>query len=185
MSEGVSVSKANAVVFRKLVVITLVMFGFGYAMVPFYKKICEVAGLNELDRPDEVTNTQIDTSRTITVQFDGNTRDLNWSLEPLQREIRAHPGELVQVSYRVTNRTGNTIVGQAIPSYGPKYAGEHVSKLECFCFARQELKAGESRDMPVQLVFDTRLPKEVDTITLSYTFFEVPGSGKLPKAAKG
>lgn len=175
----------NGQTLRKLVFIALVMFGFGFAMVPFYEKLCQVAGITELARADEVANTQIDRSRKLTIQFDANTRSLPWRFEPLQREVTVHPGELVQVAYRVTNTSGKDVVGQAVPSYGPTFAASHVRKLECFCFARQELKAGEVRDMPVQLVIDATFPKDVDTITLSYTFFEVPGNPKLAPPAKG
>lgn len=185
MTQGQETRAANGQMLRKLVVVTLLMFGFGYAMVPFYKKLCEVAGITELARADEPANTQVDTSRTLTVQFDGNSHGLPWTFEPLQRAVKVHPGQLIQVSYRVTNNSKAAIVGQAIPSYGPTFAASHVKKLECFCFARQELKAGEVRDMPVQLVIDSGFPKEVDTITLSYTFFEVPGNPKLSNQAKG
>lgn len=180
-----SQASANGQLLRKLVFIALLMFGFGFAMVPFYEKICQVAGLTELARADEIGNTQIDKSRTLTIQFDGNTRNLPWRFEPLQRVVTAHPGELVQVFYRVTNTSGQDIVGQAVPSYGPAFAASHVKKLECFCFARQELKAGEVRDMPVQLVIDSAFPKGADTITLSYTFFEVPGKPRLSSPVKG
>ncbi len=185
MSTGAQLSRANRVLLRKLVVVTVVMFGFGYALVPFYKKICEVTGLRELAQADEVSNTQVDTSRWITVQLDANTRGLPWDFQPVQRELKVHPGQLVQVMYRVRNNSAHTIVGQAIPTYGPSYAGKYVAKLECFCFTRQEVKANEVREMPVQLVIGADLPKEVDVVTLSYTFFEVPGSPSLQKASKG
>lgn len=175
----------NRTMLRKLVVVSVVMFGFGYAMVPFYKKICEVAGLMELDTADEVVNTQVDTTRWLTVQLDANTRELPWEFQPLQRELKVHPGQLVQFSYRIKNNSSKTIVGQAIAAYGPSYAGKYVSKLECFCFKRQEIGPNEVRDMPVQLVVGTDLPKEVDVVTLSYTFFEVPGNPSLSKAGKG
>ncbi|MFN0313626.1 MAG: cytochrome c oxidase assembly protein [Burkholderiales bacterium] len=178
-------AKANTTLLRKLVVVTIVMFGFGFAMVPFYKKICEVSGITELAQADEAVNSQVDTSRWLTLQLDANTRGLPWEFEPMQKEIRVHPGQLIQVSYRVKNTSANKIVGQAIPAYGPSFAGKYVSKLECFCFTRQEFQPHEAREMPVQLVIGTDLPKEVDTVTLSYTFFEVPGNPSLQKAPKG
>ena len=177
--------KSNRTMLRKLVVVTVVMFGFGYAMVPFYKKICEVTGITELAQADEVVNTQVDTSRWLTLQLDANTRGLPWEFEPVQREVRVHPGQLINVVYRVKNKSGNRIVGQAIPAYGPSFAGKYVRKLECFCFARQEFKPNETREMPVQLVIGAGLPKEVDVVTLSYTFFEVPGNPSLQKASEG
>lgn len=184
MSISTEQTYLNRALLLKLLVVTVVMFGFGYAMVPFYKKICEVAGLMELGAPDRVTNTQVDVTRWITVQLDANTRELPWEFEPLQKEVRVHPGELVQFSYRIKNNSDQTLVGQAIAAYGPSYAGTYVKKLECFCFKRQEVGPHEVREMPVQLVIGTDLPKEAGIITLSYTFFEVPGSSSSGRAKK-
>jgi len=178
-------AKSNRVLLGKLFTIALVMFGFGYAMVPFYKKICATAGFAELASADEVKNTQVDPARWLTVQFDANTRGLPWEFEPVQKQVQVHPGQLVQVAYRVTNNSDSALVGQAIPAYGPHYAASYVRKLECFCFARQELQAHEVREMPVQFVIDANLPKDVNVITLSYTFFEVPGNPSLRKTVKG
>jgi cytochrome c oxidase assembly protein subunit 11 len=152
------------------------MFGFGFALVPFYEKICEVAGINNLLQPDVAVNTQVDTSRKVVVEFDANTHDLPWRFRPLQNAVEAHPGELVQVSYEVTNTRDVPITGQAVPSYGPQVAGQYFRKLDCFCFARQTLAPGEKRTMPVVFVVDPALPREVNTITLSYTFFEIAGT---------
>ena len=137
---------------RKLLVVAVLMFGFGFALVPIYEKICETAGIYDLEKPDVVRNTQVDEGRLVTIEFDANTRGLPWEFRPLQRSVRVHPGQLVQVLYEVRNTGGAPIVGQAIPSYGPQVAGEYVKKIECFCFTRQELKANETRRMPVQFV---------------------------------
>lgn len=167
---------ANRRMLGRLSVFAVVMFGFGFAMVPFYEKLCEVTGINNFIRPAAaVTNTQIDTSRWITLEFDANTHDMPWKFGPLTRSVRVHPGEMIQVSYEIQNTGSNAVVGQAIPSYGPKAAAEHVKKLECFCFRQQALAPGERREMPVQFVVDAALPKDVTTVTLSYTFFEVKG----------
>ena len=180
--------KANRQMLTRLSVFALLMFGFGFAMVPFYEKLCQVTGINNLLQPNvaksEVANTQIDKSRWVTLEFDANTHGMpTWQFAPVQRSVRVHPGEMVQISYEVKN-TGNTvIVGQAIPSYGPKIAAEHVKKLECFCFKQQVLAAGESRQMPVQFVVDPALPASVSTVTLSYTFFEVNGANTNAKKA--
>jgi len=155
----------------------LVMFGFGFALVPFYEKICEVTGINNLGKPDELAlNTQVDASRTLTIEFDANVRDLPWEFRPLTRSIRAHPGEMVQVVYEVRNTSSAPIVGQAVPSYGPGLAAQYMKKLECFCFTRQALAPGEIKQMPVQFVVEAGLPSDVSTITLSYTFFELKGA---------
>jgi cytochrome c oxidase assembly protein subunit 11 len=175
--------RENRRMLGKLSMIAVAMFGFGFALVPFYKKICEVTGINNLVKPAAaVHNTQTDTSRWITLEFDGNVHGLPWQFAPLQRSVRVHPGEMVQISYEIRNTGPVGIVGQAIPSYGPKLAAEHVKKLECFCFTQQPLAPGEARTMPVQFVVDPALPREVNTITLSYTFFQVQGKA-VPRPA--
>jgi len=160
----------------KLAVFAVAMFGFGFALVPFYKAICEATGLTNLLKPDAPLNTQVDKSRLVTVEFDANTRGLPWSFTPQSRSVTVHPGELVQVMYEVRNQSDNPMVGQAIPSYGPKVAGGYFRKMECFCFNKQELGAREARQLPVVFVVDPALPKEVGTVTLSYTFFELDGA---------
>ena len=160
----------------KLATFAVVMFGFGFALVPFYKAICEATGITNLLQPDAPLNTQVDTSRWVTVEFDANTRGLPWSFKPQQRSVQVRPGELVQVVYEVRNQSDSAIVGQAIPSYGPKVAGAYFRKMECFCFTKQELAANETRQMPVVFVVDPALPKEVGTVTLSYTFFQLDGA---------
>ena len=169
-------SADNRATLAKLAAIAVLMFGFGFALVPLYKKFCEAAGVYNLQKPDQVHNTQVDQSRTLTVQFDTSTRGLPWEFRPLTRSVQVHPGQMVQVVFEVSNPSDASIVGQAIPSYGPQLAAQYVKKVECFCFARQEVKAGERRQMPVQFVVDPALPADVRTITLSYTFFELPGS---------
>jgi cytochrome c oxidase assembly protein subunit 11 len=171
-------NRANLAMLRRLAIMAVVMFGFGFALVPFYKKICEVGQLNYLDRPDELpVNTQVDRSRLLTIEFDANTHDLPWDFRPLTRSITAHPGEMVQVVFEVHNKSTSAIVGQAVPSYGPGVAARYMKKLECFCFTRQALNPGETRQMPVQFVVQSGLPAELSTITLSYTFFEVTAAG--------
>jgi cytochrome c oxidase assembly protein subunit 11 len=169
----------NQVILRKLIVVALLMFGFGFALVPIYKKICETTGINDLLSADEVRNTQVDATRTLTIQFDTNTRDLPWEFRPLQRSVQVHPGQMIEVLFEVRNNTSADMLGQAIPSYGPQVAARYVKKIECFCFQRQELKPNETRQMPVQFVVDPQLPRDVNVITMSYTFFELPG-GKAP-----
>jgi len=168
---------SNRITRTKLIVIVAVMFGFGFALVPFYKKICQAAGFWNLQQPDEVqaVSSQVDTTRTVTIEFDANLRGLPWQFKPEMVSIKAHPGELVHVAYDISNNTGRDIVGQAIPDYAPRLAGRYFKKLECFCFSRQTLHANETRRMPVVFVVDPGLPADVHTITLSYTFFEVNG----------
>lgn len=164
----------NAKTLTKLIVVTLGMFGFGFALVPFYYKICEVTGINSGAEQSLVKNTQVDSSRWVTLEFDANINEaLPWRFKPLQRSMKVHPGQLVQVEYDVVNISDQTIVGQAVPSYGPARAAAFFKKIECFCFTPQTLAAGESRRMPVLFVLDSAMDKDVHTVTLSYTFFNI------------
>jgi cytochrome c oxidase assembly protein subunit 11 len=175
MSESPDARRNNRALFAKLVVVVVAMFGFGYALVPFYEKICEVTGLRELARADEPANTQVDASRAVRIELDSNVRKLPWTFRPLETVVAVHPGEVRQVVYEIANTTDRPLTGQAIPSYGPQHAAQYFRKLECFCFTKQTLQPGERRQMPVVFVVDPSLPKDVGTITLSYTFFEVEG----------
>jgi cytochrome c oxidase assembly protein subunit 11 len=168
---------ANRQLVKKLLVAALVMFGFAFAMVPFYEQICEATGIRDVFKPDAVeVNTQIDASRDISVEFDSNTQRLAWTFKPLQRSISVHPGEVTQVMYEVRNTLDHPVTGQAIPSFGPQQAALYFKKVECFCFRQQTLGAGEMRKMPVVFVVDPKLPRDINTVTLSYTFFEVNGT---------
>lgn len=168
----------NRTLVIKLTVIVAGMFAFGFALVPFYEKICEATGLRNIDQADRVNDTQVDVGRTVRIEFDSNVRKLPWTFRPLEPIIGVHPGEVRQVMFEVVNTTDHAVTGQAIPSYGPREAAQYFQKLDCFCFAKQTLQAGEKRQMPVVFVVDPRLPNDVPTITLSYTFFEVEGAGK-------
>lgn len=187
----INVKRANLDMVGKLAVITVLMFGFGYAMVPMYQHICAALGINVLSLGDRQIpgatssvqpNTQVDRSRTITVEFDANARG-PWDFKPEVRAVQAHPGELITVMYEFRNLQSREMAAQAIPSYAPKQATSHFNKMECFCFEEHTLKPGESKQWPVTFVIDPKLPKDVATITLSYTFFEV--GGKVPAAPKG
>ena len=162
----------------KLVVVVVMMFAFGYALVPIYRTICEALGVNIIARgeqqgvSDATSNTQVDLSRTVTVEFDANARG-PWDFKPETAHVDVHPGEVVTVMYEFRNRQDRTMAAQAFPSYAPATAAPHFRKLECFCFAQHVLKPGESKRWPVVFVIDRKLPKDVRTITLSYTFFEV------------
>ena len=168
--------RANRTLLTRLLVVALAMFGFGYALVPFYDQICEATGLRNLLQPDVVANSQVDASRTVRIEFDSNVRNLPWTFKPVEPIADVHPGQLQQIVYSVTNNTNRVITGQAIPSYGPQYAARYFQKLECFCFAKQTLQPGETRQMPVVYVIDPKVPDDLKTITLSYTFFEVEGA---------
>jgi len=168
---------ANRRLMKKLLVVAAIMFGFGFALVPFYEKICEVTGIRNVFQPDAVAaNTQIDATRLVSVEFDANTQRLPWTFKPLQSSVTVHPGEVMQVVYEVRNTLDRPVTGQAVPSYGPQQAALYFRKMECFCFRQQTLAPGEVRKMPVVFVIDPKLPPELNTVTLSYTFFEVNGT---------
>lgn len=180
--------RENLKIVGKLSVIALGMFAFGYALVPIYRHICEALGINVLAvaerrvpgaAPSLPANTQVDRTRTITVEFDTNVRG-PWDFKPAVRSMQVYPGELTTVVYEFQNIQNRTMAAQAIPSYAPRQAGNHFNKLECFCFTQYTLAPGEKKEWPVAFVIDPRLPKDVTTITLSYTFFEV--GGKVPAA---
>ena len=178
-------ARDNRVLVIKLGVIVVAMFGFGYLLVPFYEKICEVTGLRNIDRADAVANTQVDASRTVRVEFDTNLRNLPWQFRALELATDVHPGAVTQAMFEVVNMTDHSITGQAIPSYGPRQAALYFKKIDCFCFSKQTLAPREKRDMPVVFVVDPKLPKDISTITLSYTFFEVEGNAGLERPRAG
>ena len=176
----------------KLVVVVAAMFAFGYALVPMYRAICEALGINVLALSEQASdtvngrrkiNTQVDATRTITVEFDANARG-PWDFKPASRYLEVHPGEMTTVMYEFRNVQDRTMSAQAIPSYAPKQATAYFNKVECFCFNQYTLKPGETRQWPVVFVIDPKLPKDVKTITLSYTFFEVGGTTPAAPSAR-
>lgn len=179
-----NLQRVNRQMLGKLAVVTAGMFAFGYALVPLYKSICELTGINVLAlgeqsipgvKPQLPANTQVDMSRTITVEFDANSRG-PWEFKPATRSVQVHPGELTTVMYEFQNVQNRRMTAQAIPSYAPQQAQAHFNKVECFCFNQYTLEPGEKKSWPVAFVVDSKLSRDVKTITLSYTFFEV-GSG--------
>jgi cytochrome c oxidase assembly protein subunit 11 len=175
----------NRTLLGKLLVIAVAMFGFAYALNPFYRQICEALGINVLTQKDGTVaydgNTQVDATRDVTIEFDGNAQG-PWRFRPTVNSMTVHPGELTTVTYEVVNMQKHEVNAQAIPSYAPQNAAPYFKKVECFCFRQQTLKPNEARQMPVVFYIDPKLPKDVKTITLSYTFFEV-GGGLVKTAA--
>lgn len=169
----------------KLSLLAVVMLGFTYAMVPIYKSACDAGWLDatrdnsanpyaNVNANVDTSNTQVDKSRWITVEFVANMNEkMPWNFEAQQKSIRIHPGEMTNVVYDVVNTTNRETVGVAVPSYGPALAVEYFKKVECFCFTKQTMGPHERRGMPVVFVVTPDLPRDVNTITLSYTFFEV------------
>lgn len=172
-----SVERQNRRLSTRLAVIAIGMFGFAFAMVPFYNEICAALGVQSLVEKSEPLNTQVDRSRTVTIELDSNAHNMPWRFRPLVNHVEVHPGELMTVEYEVVNVRNVPVTGQAVPSYGPQIAGNYFKKLDCFCFTQQTLGPGETRRMPVTFVVDPRLPKDLTSIAVSYTFFEVEGKG--------
>ena len=177
-------TRVNRDMLYKLVLFVFVMVGFAYAMVPMYKSLCEALGVNVIARGDvgaaygtkvSDVNTQVNLKRDVTVEFDANVRG-PWEFHPEQNAVTVHPGQMTTVMYEFRNTQSRTMTAQAIPSYAPGVAQSHFTKVECFCFKQQTLAPGESKRWPVIFVVDDKLPKDVKTITLSYTFFEVGGT---------
>jgi len=182
-------ARYNRNMFWMLAAFVGAMFAFGYAMVPMYKVICEALGVNVLSRTEAgaqygtaVANTQVDLSREVTVEFDANARG-PWEFHPEKNAVTVHPGQMTTVMYEFRNTQPRTMSAQAIPSYAPGNAQPHFIKVECFCFTQHTLKPGESKVWPVKFYVDDKLPRDIRTITLSYTFFEVGGT--TPPAPEG
>ena len=170
---------------KRLYLLVLIMFGFGFVMVPIYDVLCDVTGLNGKTgvlATDEVSTLRVDNDRLVTVEFDTNTNDaLPWSFVAKNYKLRVHPGEVSEAIFIVKNRTDRRIVGQAIPSVAPPQASLFFNKTECFCFTEQTLEAHEEREMIVRFVVDAKLPEKIETMTLSYTFFLATGKNEVTK----
>ena len=135
------------------------MFGFGYAMVPLYEKICAVTGINNLLNPSSVDDIIPAVGRSVRVEFDTNSRT-QVSMIPNLRLMKAiTPGESYSVIYTIKNLSGRRLVGQAVPSYGPPRAGKWFKKIQCFCFDKLTLEKDETRQSPVVFVIDGKLPE--------------------------
>lgn len=161
-----------------LVIVVVLMFGFGFALVPLYDVLCKTLGINGKtgDRVlENAASRVVDEKRIVTVEFIATTNTTlpNWQFEPVVAKVDIHPGEEKQVSFLVRNPENETIVVQAIPSVTPGIAAQYLKKTECFCFVQQTLKRQESRKMPLIFHLDPALPKDINTLTLSYTLFKI------------
>ncbi len=177
MQEQQPTRSRNLRVFAQLSAVVVGMFAFGYALVPLYGLICQIAGING-QRSDVmmIKDSQlpaVDASRTVTVEFLTTLNNgMDWEFRSEARKIKVHPGELTTVNFFARNNTDADKVAQAVPSVAPIAANQYLRKTECFCFTQQNFAAGEGKDMPVRFVIDPALPAHVDTVTLSYTFFD-------------
>jgi len=168
--------QANRRVVKRLGIAALLMFGFGFAMVPLYDVFCDITGLNgktgriELE---EALSQTVDEDREVTVEFLATVHsDLPWEFRPMVKKVKVHPGEVIEVNYFARNKTGEVVTGQAVPSLAPGLAAKYFSKTECFCFTRQALGPGEGKEMPLRFIVDPELPANVRTVSLSYTFYQ-------------
>lgn len=179
-----SASRFNLAAAGKLVLFAVVMFGFGYALVPLYYKICQVTGLNNLLNAQSTGDFVPVAERRLRLEFDTNARGLV-SMKPNIRLLHdARPGQSYSVIYTLQNLSGRPLVAQAVPSYGPPRAGRWFRKIQCFCFEQLTMTANEVRQSPVVFVIDPELPADINTIALSYTFFEVEGA-QIPHTNHG
>lgn len=162
----------------KLLTVVLAMFGFGYALVPLYDILCDITGLN--GKTGRVSAAEVigpDESRTVTVKFVATVNNAApWEFKPNDVTMEVHPGGLYTTSYRARNKTSRPLIGQAAPSVSPREASLYFNKTECFCFTRQMFEPNEGRDMPVQFVVDRDLPAHIESLVLSYTFFDISDS---------
>ena len=173
-------AQANGRTARRLAVVVLAMFGFGYALVPLYDVLCEITGLG--GRTGVVVASaldgNVDESRTVKVQFLGTVNSrLPWEFRPDVASMEVHPGQVYETTYFARNLSETATVGQARPSVAPSVASLHFNKTECFCFVEQEFAPGEARHMPVRFVLSRDLPADIATVTLSYTFFNSRQTG--------
>ncbi len=170
----------------KLLIVVVAMFGFGYALVPLYDVVCQVLGIGrfadiESGKYDPKAQEQLvkdmaankDLTRNVTVEFitvlNGG---MKWEFKALQKEVVVHPGVMSTVDFYAKNLTGRDVIAQAVPRILPGNATKYFTKIECFCFTQQIFKKGEARNMPLRFMVSPALPKSINTITLSYTFFD-------------
>ncbi|MCK5359657.1 MAG: cytochrome c oxidase assembly protein [Gammaproteobacteria bacterium] len=178
---------SNTKVIAKLLVTVVAMFGFGFALVPLYDVFCDFTGLNGKtgEQVSSFSSYEADTSREIKVEFLTNLNAyMPWEFKATQDSVIVHPGQPTKIDFLVRNKTGKDMIGQAIPSVAPGLAAKYFQKTECFCFTEQKLKAGEEKVMPVVFIVDPSISKDINEITLSYTFFIKPGTEGAKRSVK-
>lgn len=165
---------ANKKLALKLVWVIVGALLFAFALVPLYDVICSVTGLNGKtnNTAETAAKAVVDLKREVTVQFVSSVMPgLGWNFYPKQSSVVVHPGQVTTVMFEAKNITNVTLAGQAIPSVTPGKASAHLKKIECFCFVRQSLKPGEVKALPLRFFVSADLPKDVQEMTLSYSFF--------------
>ena len=177
----------------RLVAAAILMFGFGYALIPLYNVICDITGLNgkssgltesvvEAEGSQTLSAMQVDESRWVTVEFVGTANsELPWEFHPLLAEVDVHPGKVTEIYYHARNLTDREITGQAVPSVVPGRAARHFEKIECFCFTEQTLQPGEAKAMLVQFRVNPKIDPSIDRVSLSYTFYALDKDGAVKR----
>jgi cytochrome c oxidase assembly protein subunit 11 len=159
----------------KLIVITVIMFGFGYALVPLYEAFCRVTGFGgKTDIIEEAAaNSAEIIDRDVAITFTSHTNsNLPWEFKPVTRGLDVKVGEVQEATFYVKNYSDRPITGMATFNVTPPRAGFHFKKTECFCFSKQVLQPGEEQEMAVRFLLDSEMPEDVHELTLSYTFFD-------------
>lgn len=158
----------------KLGLMVIAMFGFGFALVPLYDVLCDVTGIGGRTNTEAAVVVEApDVNRVVTIEFTGTVNEsAPWQFRPVNPKIEVHPGKLYTVQFVAENMTDRDLIGQAVPSVAPGHAARFLQKTECFCFEQQNFEARERREMPVRFIIDPELPAHLDTLTLSYTFFD-------------
>lgn len=161
-----------------LALVAIAMFAFGFALVPIYKSLCQSLGINGKPNTEalayEESDAAVDEKREVLVQFVAtNNAGIPWDFYPKTQQIKIKPGKIAKLAFYAENKTDRKMIVQAIPSITPGIAAKYLKKTECFCFTQQSLNGHEAMDMPLLFHIDKELPKEIRTVTLSYTLFDV------------
>ncbi|QSX40741.1 cytochrome c oxidase assembly protein [Shewanella cyperi] len=155
---------------------SLAMFGFGFALVPLYDVLCQQLGINGKTNSSaaEYADMQVDQQRTVQVEFLAQVEPgMPWTFGPKIKRLQVHPGELVRTAFTAHNLSSREIVGQAIPSVTPGQGAAYFNKTECFCFNQQTLAAQQQAELPLIFFVDPDLPEHIQTLTLSYTLYDI------------
>ena len=170
-------TKKNARLGLTVLAVAIGMIGMSYAFVPLYDLFCRVTGIGGTTQVSESLPDHI-LDRKITVKFNAQTnRNLPWDFKPSMREISVQLGQRGITAYTAENKMRRPTAGTAVYNVTPLKVGKYFHKIQCFCFDEQILKSGEKVDMPLLFYIDPAmnddpLMEDVDTITLSYTFFK-------------
>lgn len=170
MAQGMSTRQ----LIQRLLLLVLVMFGFGFALVPIYEVMCQAFGINGKTAGAYQGEQTVDEARQVRVQFLAtNAAGMVWEFQPQADEVAVHPGAVSEMRFVAFNPTDKPMTAQAIPSVAPSKAAAFFHKTECFCFTQQVLQPGERIEMPVRFIVDRDLPADVRHLTLAYTLFDI------------